>query len=128
MMFISVGFMVVGIILFAVKIASIVLACKMSRMLVAQRANNLAHPVVKKSPHTKASAPSVPQQPQIMYVPINMAPQMNPNSIYGPYNQPFYPMYNPYIQQQFQNQFQPNFYPQVPQVPQVPFGSPRQQV
>jgi len=132
----AIALVIVAIVLFALKIATIVMAAKMARLLVVQRASNLAHPVVKSPPKTNTA--SAPQHQQVMYVPINMAQQpmnpsmmnpgmmnpgmmnpgmMNPGMMYPPYMQPVYPMYNPYLQPQFQGQY-----------PQVQFGNPRQQV
>jgi len=117
---VSIGLLVLCLVIFALKLATVLMCAKMARMLMTQRATNLAHPVVK--PPTQMSGVTPPmihaphQHPQVMYVPINMAQSMNSN-MYGPYMQSIYPMYNPYLQPQFQAQY-----------PQVQFGNQKQQV
>jgi len=114
----SIGLLVFCLVIFALKLASILMCAKMARMLMTQRATNLAHPVVKAPTQMNAVTPPIhaPQHPQVMYIPINMAQSMNSN-MYGPYMQSIYPMYNPYLQPQFQAQY-----------PQVQFGNLKQQV
>jgi len=116
----SIGLLVVCLVIFALKLATILMCAKMARMLMAQRATNLAHPVQKSPTQMNGVTPPMihapHQHPQVMYVPINMAQSMNSN-MYGPYMQSIYPMYNPYLQPQFQAQY-----------PQVQFGNPKQQV
>jgi len=82
---------VFGIVVFALKITSIVLAGRMSRMLRERNLHNLAHPI---APKTKDGYTQVPQQmqeeqaPQIVYIQVPM--QVPPQGY--PYPQAFGPM------------------------------------
>jgi len=90
-------------IVLGVKIATIILAAKMAKMIRERRVQNLAHPVVKRPPPTQPKAVQpTPAQPAVMYIPINMQPTPYNMGPYNPYfQQPI--MYNPYLQPQFQS-------------------------
>jgi len=107
--FFSIVFIAVKIVVFALKITTLIFASRMANLLRTRRSMGLAHP-------TKAApAPANPSrgvyQP-VVYVPIN-APQMPQGQAPGyqpqafqPYYQPF--MFNPYLQQQVQPPAQPS--------------------
>lgn len=101
---------VLSIVLFALKISSLVLASRMVKMLRERQAHNLAHPIEKKSTPQHETQP---MYQQVMYIPVPMqANNMNANG--APFTNVVYnPYMNPYM-----NPFQP----------QPPSSAPRQDV
>jgi len=94
---------VFGLIIFALKISTLVLASKMIKMLKERQAHNLAHPIpmmVKKPAQTQTPQP--PAFQPIMYIPMPMQPNGNGAA-------PFQPMamYNPYMSNPYMTPFQP---------------------
>jgi len=88
-------------IILALKIASIVMAARMAKMIQANRKNHLEHPVIRKSPALAPFTFPQNQQQQIMYMAVPPPPAPN-GAMYFPYppQGPFMqhqPMYNPYV-------------------------------
>jgi len=87
--------LLIAIIIFAYKIASIVIAIKVARMLRERQAHNLAHPIKKQQA----------VQPQVVYIPLNNMPV--PYTSYPGQSFQGQPMYfNPYLQPQPQKNIQ----------------------
>jgi len=83
--------LLVALIIFAYKIASIVMAARMARMLREKQAHNLAHPM------KRDSQPAAPE-PQYVYIPMNVQPFQPTPGAPSFQQQPIY--YNPYLSQQ----------------------------
>jgi len=85
-----------GIVVFAFKISSIILAGRMSRMLRERNLHNLAHPIAKKSNNGYESVPQTPPEeiaappavPQVVYIQM---PMQMPQGY--PFPQGFAPQY-----------------------------------
>jgi len=91
---------VLGLMVFALKISTLVLASRMIRMLKERQAHNLAHPIpmVVKRPtaQTQTQTPQPPAFQPIMYIPMPMQPNGNgapftPMAMYNPFVTPFQP-------------------------------------
>jgi flagellar basal body-associated protein FliL len=108
------------IVLFILKIASLVLACRIARMLRAEQAKNLAHPITRKQQEPLLSNTSSESVPAPVYIQMPIQPTMPlPNQFPYPYfvqtnnasvasapqQHPIY--FNPYLQ--------PTFVPYHPQ-------------
>jgi len=97
---------VFGIVVFALKITSIVLAGRMARMLRERNLHNLAHPITHKNGYTSVPQNPQPQAeaqaPQIVYiqVPMQMPPGYSPQG-YPSQGYPFPQAYAPYPPQPF---------------------------
>jgi len=85
--------LLVSLIIFAYKIASIVMAARMARMLREKQVLNLAHPMKRES------QPAAPE-PQYVYIPMNVQPFQPTPGAPSFQQQPIY--YNPYLSQQQQ--------------------------
>jgi len=71
---------VLSLVVFALKITSLVLASRMVKMLRERQAHNLAHPIGRKSvPQTETQ----PMYQQVMYIPVPIQPNMNNMNMMG---------------------------------------------
>jgi len=83
---------ILSLILFFLKITSLVLASRMIRMLKERQAHNLQHPIAMT---TRKTAPQPMYQP-VMYIPVPVQPNTNgmaqfQSMMYNPYVTPFQP-------------------------------------
>jgi len=108
---IGILFIAVKVIIFAIKITTIILCSRMANMLRARRNMSLAHPT--KAP---VSNPSRGVYQPVVYVPINGSQMQMPQgqAAFQPYYQPY--MFNPYLQQQVQPPSQPSTFAYPTQV------------
>lgn len=95
---ISVLGFVFSLIVFALKISSLVLASRMIRMLRERQAHNLAHPIAPR----KQTPTSQPMYQPVMYIPVPVQPNGAPftSVMYNPYVTPFQPQSSAPRQQQ----------------------------